>query len=49
MDHAIALLDNPDAAEGEEQLKAYLHSMLTAAEYGRAKELFFQYNYILFE
>ena len=49
MDHAAALLDNPDAAEGEEQLKAYLHSMLTADEYNRAKELFFKYDYILLD
>lgn len=49
MDHAVALLDNPDGAQGEEQLKTYLRSTLTTEEYGRAKELFFQYNYILFE
>ncbi len=49
MDHAIALLDNPDGQAGEEALKAYLRKTLTAEEYERAKELFFQYNYILFE
>ena len=42
MDHAIALLDNPDAAEGENSLR-HLHSMLTATEYGRGRT-FLQYN-----
>lgn len=49
MDHVIGLLNNPNVQEGKAHLKDYLHSVLTKSEYGRAKELFFQYIYILFE
>jgi hypothetical protein len=49
MSHAISLLDNPDLAAGEAELKAYLHSVLTDSEYQRTKQLFAKYNHILFD
>lgn len=49
MDYAIALFDNSDGEAIEDELKAYLRETLTPGEYERARELFFEYNYILFE
>ena len=49
MAYATGLLEDPGGEEGELRLKQYLRSNLSSYEYERAKELFFLYNYILWE
>ena len=49
MAYATGLLEDPGGEEGELRLKQYLRSNLSSYEYERSKELFFLYNYILWE